>query len=92
MAYPRISDRVRTCYDWTYFRCLKIGERFRFASEVDYPYGMKQGVCERVTTRKYKYADEKSENQVGSVHAVVLRLNEDGSLRGVGEYSPSLRD
>lgn len=87
------SDRVRAKYDWAMFRAIPVGGTFRFASEVEWVgSGVKRGVCEKVSARKYRYVEDGVEGTVGSIDAVVIRLDESGEPKVVGEYVPYLGD
>jgi hypothetical protein len=87
------SDRVRQ-FDATVFKAIKVGERFRFGSEVDWPFsGMKTGVAVKISARKYRYESDGTEYVVGSVKAVVVRVDESGQMRRFGTpWTPYLGD
>lgn len=86
------SDKVRQ-FDCAQFKGLNVGERFRFASEVDCAgSGMKTGVAVKISARKYRYEADGMESQVGSTAAVVLRVDAGGEPIRVGHWAPSLRD
>jgi hypothetical protein len=93
------SDKVRQAYNWTWFGSLSLNEKFVFASDVDGSFGTRIGVCEKLTARKYKYAATVHGGtevgivaQVGSIHAIVVRLNGDGDPDKTGDYAPDLGD
>lgn len=93
------SEKVRQAYNWTWFRAIAIGEKFVFASEVDGGFGSKIGTCEKLTARKYKYTtqvhggkDVEIVTQVGSIDAIVVKLNKEGEPDRIGTFIPSLRD
>lgn len=68
----------------TLFKDLKIGERFRFESEVSMPgSGMKTGVAVKMTSRFYEYEDGAMRCQVGSINALVIRVMYPSNDRGV---------
>jgi hypothetical protein len=85
-----ISERVRQSYNWTWFASLTIGEKYIFASDLD-GYSTKTGVCEKVSARKFKKPDG-SEGQVGSIEAIVVKLDKDGQPHKIGNYVPYLGD
>jgi hypothetical protein len=59
----------------TRFGKLSIGQHFRFASEMDFPFsGMKRGECIKLSTRRYRYVEDGLESRVGSVNVQVMRL------------------
>jgi hypothetical protein len=83
---PVYSDRVRQ-FDCTIFAALTVGQRFRFSSEVDFPAsGMKTGVCMKLSARRYKYEADGQENEVGSIKAVVLKVDDNGDLIHLGHH------
>jgi len=86
----KFSDKVRQ-YDCTIFKALAVGQKFRFGSEVEY-LGMKRGLCEKLSARKYKYVEDGMECEVGSIHAVVLKVDAEGEPIRVGHYVPYLGD
>lgn len=50
------------------FKHLSVGNTFRF------PSGIKDGVCEKTSARKYRYCDETDEQSVGSILVHVIRV------------------
>lgn len=95
---PR-SEKVRQAYNWTWFKAIKVGEKFVFASEVDGSFSTSIGTCEKISTRKYKYTgqvhggkDVELTSQVGSIDAIVVRLNAEGEPDKTGSYTPNLHD
>jgi hypothetical protein len=92
------SERVRQVYNWTWFKSLAVGEKFVFGSEVE-GYGSKIGTCEKISVRKYKYTgtvhggkEVEITAQVGSIEAIVIKLNKEGEPDKVGTYTPYLGD
>jgi len=78
---------------WTWFRCVPIGGRFRHTSEIEwYGSGMKCGVCEKISARKYRYVDDGMECQIGSIDCVVVNVDAEGEMIRCGETQISLRD
>lgn len=71
MATKRPTSPVILGLNWGFFRSVPVGGRFRFALDVQ-GYGTKRGVCERISTRKYKYIDDGMCCQVGSLDAQVV--------------------
>lgn len=59
------------------FKDLAIGETFRFQSEFSMPFsGMKTGLCEKISKRKYKYVADGMECEVGTITVEVVRASE----------------
>ena len=58
------------------FKSLKVGEIFRFASELEWwSLGMKNGPFRKISIRKYTTLDGIQSYQVGTIHAEILRGN-----------------
>lgn len=88
------SERVRQAYNWTWFKSLSIGEKYVWASDLD-GYTVKTGVCEKISTRKFRYKDKDGkdvEGKVGSVEAIAVKLDKDGNPHKTGDYTPYLGD
>jgi len=68
------------------FKDLSIGDKFRFDSEIHFPFsGMKRGVCRKLSPRKYEYVDEPDfpTCKVGSIHVGVLTLETYNNSQGI---------
>ncbi len=92
------SGRVRS-YNWTWFKAIEIGEKFVFGFELDgLNYSIKVGTCEKISARKYKYTSKQNGNeveltsQVGSIDAIVVKLNKHGEPDRVSDWTPNLSD
>lgn len=86
------SGKVRS-YDWTWFRCLTVGQQFRWASDIE-GWGT-CGLCTKTSDRKYTYQDKDGktvEGKVGSINAHAIKVDAEGEPVRVGEYVPYLGD
>ena len=55
------------------FREIEIGNHFYFSSEFEYPFsGMKKGICQKISHRKYKYISDGMVCEVGKISTEVL--------------------
>lgn len=89
---PRFTDRERQ-FDCTIFKALKMGEKFRFSSELS-GFQAKTGVCVKLTARTYFYQGEDIDTRVliGSIHAVCIKVDAEGQMIRCGHHTPCLHD
>ena len=60
------------------FKDLKIGQKFRFESEWEFPYsGIKTGPWEKTSTRTYVHLDDGMKCQIGSINCEVRGENDE---------------
>ena len=93
----KLSNKLRQ-YNAVPFKAIEIGEKFVFGSDVEGYTSI--GVCEKVSARKYKYTSTVGNNgtpvelyaMVGSINAVVVKLNKEGDPDRCCENVVSVRD
>jgi len=85
--------RLRYCLGAGLFKQLTVGERFRWASEIEWPLSSaKSGVLVKTGPRTWRYEADGQEGKVGSINAVIVRVNATGGVERCGEYVPYLGD
>lgn len=86
------SNKVR-CYNWTWFKALQVNEKFYFGSDVD-GWGT-TGLAVKTSARKYTYKDKDGkdvENAVGSIKAIVVKVDGEDRPHKLQDYVPYLGD
>ena len=87
-----VSGNIQ-CYDWTWFRCLNVGDKFFLQSEVE-GWG-KVGICEKLSVRKYRHKDVNGNDvdvTIGSIKAVIIKSDDNGRPCKLRDYVPNLGD
>lgn len=93
----KLSTTLRQ-YNTTTFKCIAIGEKFVFGLDVE-GY-TNTGVCEKISPRMYKYTSTVGNNgtpvelhaKIGSIYAVVVKLNKEGEPDRCSDGIVSVRD
>lgn len=85
------SEKVRVSYNWTWFKCIDVGEKFVFASVVEGHSAFV--VREKVSARKFRYIVDGKDvvGKVGSIDVIVVRLDSSGNPDKVSSYTPALK-